>query len=278
MQVFLNGEFVPREQAKISVFDRGFLFGDGVYEVIPVFNNKLFRFNEHLQRLNNSLTAINISNPYRESEWEETAKRLIAQLPVNSDKAVYIEVTRGVAEREHLYSEGMVPTVFIMCNPIEMKRYDTGISAITHPDIRWKRCDIKAITLLPNILLRQLAKDTDGSYDAILLMDGKVTEGTASNVFVVKDNLISTPPKDKKILPGVTRDLLVELLRQEGIPCKEKIVKEVDLTQADEIWLTGSTTGVAPVVKLNGIAVADGLPGKWWKQASRHFHKYIESY
>ncbi len=187
-------------------------------------------------------------------------------------------MTRGVAEREHLYREGMIPTVFAMCYPIVMKDYDKGVNAITHQDIRWKRCDIKAITLLPNILLRQLAMETDGSYEAILIMDGKVTEGAASNVFVVKDDLVSTPPKDKKILPGITRDFLVELLQQEGIPCKEKIVRENDLTEADEIWLTGSTTGVAPVVKLNGNPVADGLPGKWWKQASRLFRSYIEAY
>lgn len=278
MQVFLNGEYVPREHAKVSVFDRGFLFGDGVYEVIPVYNNSLFRFNEHLHRLNNSLTSININNPHRETEWEAICNKLITQLPETSDKAVYIEITRGVAEREHLYHEGMIPTVFVMCNPIKLKHYDTGVSAITHADIRWKRCDIKAITLLPNILLRQLAMETDGSYEAILLMDGKVTEGAASNVFVVKDDLVITPPKDKKILPGVTRDLLVELLHQEAIPCKEKIVREDDLNSADEIWLTGSTTGVAPVVKLNGNPVADGLPGKWWKEANRLFHKYIESY
>ena len=238
----------------------------------------MFRCNEHLQRLDNSLTSININNPHRESEWEAVCNKLVAQLPDSSDKAVYIEVTRGVAEREHLYREGMVPTVFVMCYPIVLKQYDSGISAITHADIRWKRCDIKAITLLPNILLRQLAMETDGSYEAILLMDGKVTEGAASNVFVVKDDLVTTPPKDNKILPGVTRDLLVELLQQEGISCKEKIVRENDLTAADEIWLTGSTTGVAPVVKLNGNPVADGSPGKLWKEANRLFHRYIESY
>ena len=170
----------------------------------------------------------------------------------------------------------MTPTVFVMCNLLAKHSFENGVSAITHEDIRWHRCDIKAITLLPNILLRQLANDTGGAYEAILIRDGKVTEGAASNVFIVRGNTIITPPKGHHILPGITRDLLVELLREAGLPLKQEFFSEQVLREADEIWLTGSTTGVAPVVKLDGNAVGDGKPGKGWHEASSLFNAYID--
>lgn len=278
MQVFLNGAYLPREEARVSVLDRGFLFGDGVYEVIPVYSNRLFRISEHLLRLGNSLGAVDIPNPYTEVEWQNIARELLENNPSSGDRSLYIEVTRGVGEREHMYPDNMVPTVFMMCYPLVMKNYIEGISAITHMDIRWHRCSIKAITLLPNILLRQLARETDGSYEAILLRDGLVTEGAASNVFIVKNDIISTPPKDESILPGVTRDLLVELMLDAGMPCQESDISASQLREADEIWLTGSTTGVAPVVRLDGKAVLDGIPGKWWQQANDLFCNYLDRY
>jgi D-alanine transaminase len=267
MYIFLNGQLVPKEEAKISVFDRGFLFGDAVYEVIPVYGNKLFCFTEHVSRLNNS-----------EQEWHKICTDVINKCISSGDKSVYIQITRGCGEREHLYNHSMTPTVFVMCNPLSKKISDAGISAITHDDIRWLRCNIKATTLLPNILLRQMAKETDGSYEAILINNGYVTEGAASNVFVVKDDNILTPPKDSNILPGITRDLLVKLMVAEKMPVYEKEVSEQCLLNAEEIWLTGSNTGLAPVVLLNGNPVGSGKPGRWWKQASQLFNDFISTY
>jgi D-alanine transaminase len=278
MRVFLNDKLLPCEEAKISVLDRGFLFGDGVYEVIPVYGGKLFRFPEHISRLNNSLNAINIKNPFSMDKWQKICTDVINECPGPDDKTVYIQITRGIGERHHVYEDNMKPTVFVMCNPISMNTYTQGVSAITHADIRWMRCSIKAITLLPNLLLKQLAKESDGSYEVIMVRDNYVTEGAASNVFVVCNGMISTPPKDGKILPGITRDLLVELMHEAGMPVNESQVAEQSLYDAEEIWLTGSTTGVAPVVKLNGKPVADGLPGKWWIQASQLFNDYIAGY
>jgi D-alanine transaminase len=275
--VFLNGDYLPIQQAKVSVLDRGFLFGDGIYEVIPVYAGRIFRISEHLTRLNNSLAAVDIKNPYTDAEWEQVYNETLARNPGSGDKSLYLQITRGVGERDHLYSSELIPTVFIMCRTFVPKTYEQGVTAISQPDIRWINCHIKAITLLPNILLRQRAFVTDGSYEAILIRDGKVMEGAASNVFIVKNGVVSTPVKDGRILPGITRDLLVELLHQSGTGCEERMIDESELADADEIWLTGSMTGVAPVVKLNGIAVGAGVPGVMWKAASKLFEQYKQN-
>lgn len=273
--VFLNGNYLPISEANISVMDRGFLFGDGVYEVIPVYGDRVFRLAEHLARLANSLAAIDITNPYIDAGWETIFEELMRQNPANGDRSLYLQVTRGNGPaRDHLYPEGLTPTVFVMCRPITAKKYDTGISAITHEDIRWQYCHIKAVTLLPNILLKQVALKTDGSAEVILHREGIVTEGAASNVFIVKDGAVVTPPKDRTILPGVTRDLLVELLLQAEIPCREAAINLQQLADADEIWITGSVAGIAPVVKLDGRAVGDGKPGPVWQSALALFDDY----
>jgi D-alanine transaminase len=276
MQVFLNGQLLNEEEAKVSVFDRGFLFGDGVYEVVPVYANKLFRIDEHLDRLQNSLAAIDIPNPYPQSEWKTICEDLVKGIPGEINKMIYIQVTRGVSQRQHLYPDNMTPTVFIMCNPLENKSFDDGITAITHEDIRWHRCDIKAITLLPNIMMRQLAKDSFGSYEAILIRNNRVTEGAASNVFIVHGDTIYTTPKDGSILPGITRDLVVELLLEAGQDIREQDITLPALKLADEVWLTGSTTGVAPVIQINGIPVGNGQPGRHWYGANELFNSYIK--
>jgi D-alanine transaminase len=273
--VFLHGSYLPVQQAKISVLDRGFLFGDGVYEVIPVYGNTVFRLAEHLVRLQNSLSAIDIKNPHTNSEWEAIFNELVRLNPAGADRSIYLEVTRGAgAGRDHLYNDSLVPTVFVMCRPITPKNYDNGISAITHEDIRWKYCNIKAVTLLPNIMLKQIALKTDGSFEAILLRDGMVTEGAASNVFIVSAGMVTTPPKDRTILPGVTRDLLVELLHQAGIPYQEAAITEHQLRNADEIWITGSLAGIAPVVQLDGKRIGSGVPGTHWKSAVKLFNDF----
>jgi D-alanine transaminase len=273
--VFLNGTYLPQRQASVSVLDRGFLFGDGVYEVIPVYADKIFRLPEHLIRLKNSLAATDIKNPHTDTAWADIFNELVRCNPASGDRSLYLQVTRGVGPtRDHLYPDTLVPTVFVMCRPNTVKNYDQGISAITHEDIRWQFCHIKAITLLPNIMLKQIALKTDGSAEAILTRNGHVTEGAASNVFIVKDGLVTTPAKDKTILPGVTRDLLVELLHAAGIPCDEATVTEQQLSTADEVWITGSLAGIAPVVKLDGRKVGSGQPGPVWKTAVTLFNEY----
>jgi len=276
--VFLNGDFLPLQEARVSVLDRGFLLGDGVYEVIPVYAGRIFRLAEHLQRLHNSLTAIDIKNPHTDQQWEKICNGILTRHTGTGDKSLYLQVSRGVGERDHRYDDTLVPTVLVMCRPVTFSGYANGVTAITHMDIRWQNCYIKAITLLPNVLLRQLALRTDGSYEAILIReDGTVTEGAASNVFLVKDGVISTPIKDGRILAGITRDLLVELLHRAGIPCNERVIMEEELRNADEIWLTGSMTGVAPVIGLDGTPVGKGAPGEMWKKAWDIFENYKQN-
>ncbi|OOZ37825.1 D-amino acid aminotransferase [Solemya velesiana gill symbiont] len=265
--VFLNGEFLPREQAQISVMDRGFLFGDGVYEVIPCYSGKLFRLEHHLNRLNDSLLAIHMENPHTRGEWREILEELVARRP-GEDQAVYLQVTRGAAEkRDHLIPEQATPTVFAMSNPIapvNPELAEKGISAITLQDIRWHRCNIKAITLLANVLLREEAGDNDAS-EAILLRDGFAIEGTASNLFIVSGGIIRTPPKSERLLPGITRDLVLELASTEKIPFLEEDISERALLEADEVWITSSTREIVPVVELNGKKVGNGQPGPMFR-------------
>jgi len=208
---YLNGSFLPLEDASISVMDRGFLFGDGVYEVIPVYGKRLFRLAHHLKRLQNSLDAVRICNPLANDEWEDVLTGLIERNS-GSDQAIYLQVTRGVvAMRDHAFPEDTPPTVFAMSTPASPSAEIasvTGIRAITLDDSRWKHCNIKAITLLPNVLLRQEAIDA-GSAEAILIKDGFAIEGAASNIFIVSSGILITPPNGPALLPGITRDLIL---------------------------------------------------------------------
>jgi D-alanine transaminase len=272
--VYLNGEYLPIEQARISVLDRGFTFADGVYEIIPVFNGKILRPDEHLIRLANSLSSIAINNPCTSKEWRQIFSNLLADRTDDRNYSIYIQVTRGTGERNHIYDNELVPTVLVMCNPVNERDYSHGVTAITHEDIRWKYCHIKAITLLPGVLLKKLAKDTDGSFEAILIREGLVTEGASSNVFMVSEGQIKTPAKDGSILAGITRDLLVNLL-QDNVPCcTEQKITEQELRQADEIWITSSTIGVVPVIMLDGMQVGSGKPGEIWKLANSIYESY----
>ncbi|MGI9228966.1 MAG: D-amino-acid transaminase [Gammaproteobacteria bacterium] len=274
--VYLNGEFVPLQQAKVSVLDRGFLFGDGVYEVIPVFAGATFREREHLQRLDRSLQAIALRLPMSEADWHKMLQALLEKNQSGPVGAIYLQVTRGISEREHVFSSEHEATVFAMCKDVSDKRFADGVKAITHEDIRWRYCDIKAITLLPNVLLKQQAA-RDGAFEAILLRDGQVTEGAASNVFVVKDGLIKTPEKNRMLLPGITRDLVLELARQAGFECQETAVSEAELPLADEIWITSATVGIAPVIMLDGRPIADGKPGTYWQRIAAAYTRFRET-
>lgn len=276
--VYLNGGFLPLEEARISVVDRGFTFSDGVYEVLPVFYGKIFRFNEHLERLDNSLSAIRIINPHSRDEWREICENILERNPSIEGQSIYIQVTRGVGDRNHIYDTELKPTVFAMCRPVGERNFTDGIKAITHEDIRWQYCYIKSTALLANVLLKQRAFDADGSREAILIKQGRLTEGAASNVFVVAGGVIKTPEKDGGILPGITRDLVVELLQNSGYECIETNITESELRDADEIWITSSTIGIVPVTVLDGAAVGNGHPGPLWEQANGIYTSYIKDF
>lgn len=274
--VFLNDQYLPVGQAKVSVLDRGFLFGDGVYEVIPVFGSKPLRESAHLQRLANSMQRVGLDNPYSENEWSELFQNLIEKNP-GDDRAIYLQVTRGhYAVRDLGVSEKHKLTVFIMVMPvtsIDIAVIEKGIHAVTVDDFRWHACDIKSISLIANVMLRQKAADA-GVDDAILVRDGFATEGTASNLFIVKDNVIITPPKSNLLLPGITRDLVVELAEKNNISCDVRNISEDELKSADEIWLTSSTKEISPVVELNGSSVGEGKAGDCWRLMINYYQMY----
>jgi len=282
--VYLNGSYLPVEDATVSVMDRGFLFGDGVYEVIPAYGGKLFRLSHHLHRLQNSLDGIRLINPLSDSTWQEILNEVLErnreQTGTGSDQSVYLQVTRGSAAiRDHSFPDKTKATVFVFSNAIaepEPVGTTQGVAAITLDDIRWQYCAIKAITLLPNVLLRQQAVDRN-AVEALLILNGLVIEGSASNVFVIKDGTILTPPKGEQMLPGITRDLVLELAEQHALPYCETDIREDDLWQADEIWITSSTKEIVPVTMLNGKAVGDGLPGPVWKTMIQLFRHYKEA-
>lgn len=274
--VFLNGEFLPLEKAKISVLDRGFLFADGVYEVIPAYGGKLFRLQQHIDRLNNSLAAIRMKPVMTDQQWADALTTLI-EPHAKSDQSVYLQVTRGSSEqRDHPLPADYTPTIFAMCQQIATDSLNTiakGINAITLDDIRWDWCHIKSVALLGNILLKQQAND-QGCTEAILLRNGFATEGSASNLFIVKDAQLITPPKSHHLLPGITRDLVLELAIKQGIKCEEKEISEQQLISADEIWLTSSTKEIMPVIQLNRRAVGSGQPGALWQQVSTSYRDF----
>ncbi len=264
MTVYLNGEFLPIEEAKISVLDRGFIFGDGVYEVIPVYSRRAFRLSEHLHRLQHSLDSIQLKNPHSETEWVQLIEKLIAS-NAPEDQYLYLHITRGVAKRDHPFPNPPVaPTVFVMSNPLNTPTaalLQSGISAITAQDNRWLRCDIKAISLLPNVLLRQMAVDA-GCVETIMIRDDEfMTEGAASNIFVVKNGVLAVPPKDNLMLPGITYDVILELAAANNIAYEVRKVMKAEIFDADELLMTSSTKEVLAITTLDGKAVGTGKPG-----------------
>lgn len=276
--VYLNGDYLPINEAKISVLDRGFIFGDGVYEVIPAYGGKALRFEHHMQRLQNSLDAVRITNPLTNAQWQEVLDKLISETG-SEDQYLYLHITRGVASRDHRFPDETKPTVFVMSSvlqPVEPALLEKGISAVTLDDIRWQHCNIKAIALLPNILLRQQAVDQD-AMEAILIRDGDITEGAASNVFIVSDGAIKTPPKGKKLLPGITRDLVVELAKTHNMPVEEVAITEKEFLAADEVWLTSSTKEILPVTRINEQQVGNGKPGAVWRDMYEKYQDYKET-
>ncbi|MSQ63514.1 MAG: D-amino acid aminotransferase [Betaproteobacteria bacterium] len=273
--VFLNGLFMPVEEARVPVLDRGFIFGDGVYELIPVYSRVPFRMDEHLARLERSLAAVRIRNPYGREEWRDIILQLVAKQSFE-DQGVYFQVTRGVARRDHAFPKDSAPTVFVMSNPLvnpPQELVERGAAAVSAVDNRWHRCDIKSISLIGNCLLRQVSADA-GAVETILFRDGKLTEASASNVFVVKGGVILSPPTSNLILPGITYDVIAEIAQAAGLPLEYREIGEAEVRGADEVWITSSSKEVLAIVTLDGKPVAGGRPGPVFRRVHALYQEF----
>jgi D-alanine transaminase len=273
--VFLNGKLVPLEQANVSVLDRGFIFGDGVYELVPVYSRVPFRLDEHLTRLERSLGEVKIRNPYSRAQWRSHIYQLV-DAQAFDDQGVYFQVTRGVAKRDHAFPKSLEPTVFMMSNPLlspPQAQVEKGGAAVSASDNRWLRCDIKSISLIGNCLLRQMSAEA-GAVETILFRDGKLTEASASNVFIVKRGVIHSPPKSNLILPGITYDVVSELAHANDLPIEFRQVSEAEVRAADEIWVTSSSKEVLAIVELDGKRVGDGRPGPVFRRMHQLYQEF----
>ncbi|MCB5364635.1 D-amino acid aminotransferase [Pusillimonas sp. CC-YST705] len=260
--VYLNGQYLPISQAQVSVLDRGFIFGDGIYEVIPIYNGQPFRMEEHLDRLERSLAAISLQPGYSRAQWKELVQGLLSHVSY-SHSMVYLQITRGPAKRDHAFPKQVQPTVFGMINPFQRpseRQRTEGLSAIAIPDIRWQLCNIKSVSLLGNVLAKQQAIEA-GVDEAIQFRDGMLTEGSSCNIWVVKDGTLLTPPNDHLILEGIRYRLLEELAMQSGVPYQARAISRAEVEQADELLLTAATKEVLPIVRLDSHIVGNGRPG-----------------
>ena len=274
---YLNGVYQPLAEAHVSPFDRGFLFADAVYEVIPVYGGRPFRLREHLDRLNRSLAGIRMPAPRSHPEWAAICTQLLAQA-AGRDAYLYIQVTRGAeAGRNHAWPDDLTPTLFAYVTALEPPPghlLERGVAAITAADTRWARRDIKSTALLANVLLKRLAVDA-GAFETIMIENGTLTEGSSTTVHVVSKGVVHSPPNGHHILPGTTRDVLTELAVRLNLPCNSSPVPEALLRSADEIWLAFSTRGVLAVTTLDGQPVGHGKPGPQWKRMHAAFEDYI---
>jgi D-alanine transaminase len=273
--VYLNGVFLPIEDAKVSVLDRGFIYGDGVYELIPVYRRKAFRLAQHLARLQHSLDGIRLENPHTDAEWTSIVGELVARQPFD-DQGVYFQVTRGVAKRDHAFPAGVAATVFMMSNPLatpSAAQIEQGVAVVTAEDNRWRRCDLKTISLVGNVLMRQLAADA-GAIETVMFRDGYLTEASASNVLLVRGGEIVAPPKDNLILPGITYGATYEFAQEAGIPFSIRPVPRAEALAADEMWLTSSTKEVLAVTTVDGKPFAGGRPGPMFRQMHALFQAH----
>ena len=277
--VFLNGKFMPLADAHISPLDRGFIFGDGVYEVIPFYAGRALRLGEHLKRLQRSLDELEISNPYTAAQWEAHIGGLVAKND-GGNIAVYIQITRGVAKRDFAPPKGITQTVFMMANPLPTPKreiYEQGISAVSLDDNRWLRCHIKATALLGAVMLKHTS-NSEGADEAVLFRDGYLTESSASNIAAVKNGVILCPPLDNLILPGITYELMIELAKKAGLPLEIRKVSRREVKNADELWIMSSTKEVVAITTLDGKPVGHGLnagkPGPMFWQMYELFQAY----
>lgn len=259
---FVNGAFMLLAEAKISIEDRGFQFGDGIYEVIRTYKGRPFALDAHLTRMERSAMALDLTQPYSKSEWTDHVLEGIRRA-VYPEAKIYIQVTRGVAPRDHVYPVEVSPTVVMTVrefHPLDRSVQSAGVEAMTTEDIRWGRCDIKSINLLANVLARQQAKQAQ-VFEAILVKAGLVTEGAVSNVMLVKGGVVVTAPEGPQILSGVTRAVVLDLALSDGLPVQERFVSQADLYDADEVFLSGTTVEVLAVVRIDGKIIGDGRPG-----------------
>ena len=270
MIAYLNGNFMAAETCTISPLDRGFLFGDSVYEVLPVYDRNIFRAHQHLDRLDYSLSHIALKNPHTHQQWNEIFAELIDRCKL-SDLSIYLQVSRGYApQREHVPPDEIKPTVFAMSSPAHrLAAYITqnGVAAVIVDDIRWQRCDIKSTNLLANVLSRMQAK-SQAAYEAILVSNGMVLEGAASNVFIISDGCLMTPPLTQRLLAGITRGAVLEIAQQQAVSYLEQDFSVAQLYQADEVWLTSSTRNILPVTRIDKQTIGCGRPGPMWHQFS----------
>jgi len=274
---YLNGAYLPLSEARVSPFDRAFLFGDAVYEVVPLYGSRLFRLRQHLDRLNRSLAAIRMPPAMSHGDWAHVCQELISRNAADQGH-LYMQVSRGAEfGRNHAWPEGLKPTLFAYCtelDPLPDALLEHGVAAVTATETRWARRDIKATALLANILLKKLAADA-GAFETIMLENGELTEGSSTTVHVVKNGVIHTPPNSHHILPGTTRDVVTELADLLSVRNLSAAVSESALRSADEIWLAFSTRGVLPVTKLDGAPVGAGVPGPVFKRMHLAFTNYI---
>jgi len=270
-----NGRLMPLDEIRISPLDRGFIFGDGVYEVIPVYDGVMLHGREHFERLQRSMKEIQLAAPHTVDEWMRVTQELVAHHPGNV--SVYIQVTRGVPpKRDHVMPKGLEPTVFMMVQPLvtpSKEAIENGVACVTHEDFRWTRCHIKSTSLLGNIMARQVSADA-GATETILLRDGMLTEASSSNVFVVKGNVVAAPPQDHLILLGITYDLVTRLAKDGTVKLEIRPIAERELREADEIWLSSSTKEVLAVTKLDGKPVGSGKPGPVFKRMHALYQEY----
>jgi D-alanine transaminase len=277
---YLNGEYSSLREAKVSVLDRGFIFGDGIYEVVPAYGGRLFRFEEHLARLNRSLTKVRIENPHTREQWIERSRRLVTALIEKTgatDQLVYIQITRGVAVRDHVMPTDVQPTVFMMCTPMKpasAEQRHHGVACISARDFRWERGDIKSISLLGNVLARQMSADKDAT-ETIMFRNGFLTEAAASNVWVVHEGAVLGAPKSEHVLEGIRYELIRELCEEVGIAYNLRPIAEADVMSADELLLSSATKEVLPVTTLDGDPVGHGaLRGKPGPVYARLYEAY----
>lgn len=268
MTVYLNGQYMPIEEARVPVLDRGFIFGDGIYEFVPVYSRKPFRLEGHLARLERSLGEVKIRNPYSREVWAGIIAKLVS-LQSFEDQGVYWQVTRGVARRDHAFPKDIEPTVFMMSNPLvtpSKAQVENGGSAVSAQDFRWHRCDIKVTSLMGNCMLRELSAEA-GGVETILFRGDKLTEASSSNVFIVKDGRVATPPKTNLILPGITLDAVYDVVARAKLPFDVREISEQEVRGADELWVSSSSKEIFPIVKLDGQPIGSGKPGPVFRQA-----------
>ena len=269
--VYLNGEFLRLADAKVSVLDRGFIYGDGVYEVVPVYGRKPFRMPQHLARLARTLEGVRLADPHP-GRWPALIGELVARQPFD-DQAVYLQITRGVAKRDHAFPAGVAPTVFMMSNPLALpsrELVERGAAVVTAEDNRWLRCDLKTTSLIGNVLMRQYAADHD-AVETVMFRDGYLTEASASNVLVVRNGTVIAPPKDNLILPGITYDATLEIAQAANVPLEVRPVSRDEAMGADEMWLSSSSKEVLAVTRVDGRPFGSGEPGPV-------FHRVYEAF